>query len=253
MKVGLVKTRAQAVRFTIVVTALCIFITAATTSAVFKLVQPDSHFAYVVSGCLIIAILIPIILIIMSANLLSIEKVRMELMEQAQADPLTGLMNRRAFRDVVKREKRRMERLNYHVSIALIDIDHFKHVNDVHGHVAGDLVLQAVATSLKTNIRPSMDYVARWGGEEFIVLLAGTDIHGAAVAAERLRRGLETLDPSIGKVHLGITASFGVTQLHMGQELEEAIDLADRCLYRAKNSGRNKVVASKPEELRAVS
>jgi len=253
MKLGHIRTRKDAVRFTVFVTLLSIVVTAATTSAVFNLVQPQTHFAYVVSGCLIVAIIIPTLLIVMSANVLSIEKVRMELVEQAQADPLTGLMNRRAFRDTVKREQRRMERLNYNVSIALIDIDFFKHVNDVHGHGAGDMVLRAVATSLKDNVRPSVDYVARWGGEEFIVLLAGTDISGAEIAAERLRRALETLDPSIGKVRLGITACFGVTQLHRGQDLDEAIDQADRCLYQAKNSGRNKVIAVKSGELRAVS
>lgn len=254
MKFGIIRTRNDALRFTIAATLLCVVVAAVTTSAVFNLVQPDSHFAYVVSGCLIITIIIPIISIILSANVLSVEKVRMELLEQAQLDPLTGLMNRRAFREAVKREQRRMERLNYDAAILMVDIDFFKHVNDVHGHSAGDMVLQAVAKSLKENVRPSMDYVARWGGEEFIILLAGTDIQGAKIAAERLRRSVENLDPSIGKVRLGVTACFGCTELRTGQLLDEAIDLADRCLYQAKNGGRNRVVAAKPEKaLRAVS
>ena len=245
MQISVIKTHRDAIIFAIGVTIACIIVTALATSAVFNLFKPQTQLAYVLSASLIIAVVAPTVVGVLAANVLHIEKIRSELQQQAHADPLTGLLNRRAFRDVLTREHRRMERTGAKCALILIDIDHFKHVNDLHGHSAGDLVLQAVATALQTSLRPSMDYLARWGGEEFVALLTHTDLAGARSAAERLRTTLESLDPSIGKVRLGITASFGVTEMESGVTFEDALDQADRCLYAAKEFGRNKTVSAK--------
>lgn len=252
MRISVIKTNRDAITFAFGVTVACIIITALATSAVFNLFKPQSHLAYVLSASMITAVVAPAVVGVLAANVLHIEKMRNELEQQAHADPLTGLLNRRAFFEALAREQRRMERTKSKCALIVVDIDHFKHINDLHGHTAGDLVLKAIADSLEEGLRPAMDYVARWGGEEFVALLTHTDLAGAACAAERLRTKIETLDPSIGKVCLGITASFGVTELLSGMEFEAALDHADRCLYAAKKSGRNKVVADKQPALEIV-
>lgn len=252
MRILDIKTNRDAIVFAIGVTIACVILTAMATSAVFNLFKPQSHLAYILSASTIIAIVAPSVVGVLAANVLHIEKMRNELEQQAQKDPLTGLLNRRAFREVLHREHRRMERTRSKCAIMIIDIDHFKHVNDLHGHTAGDTVLKAIASALQSSLRPAMDYVARWGGEEFVALLTHTDLEGAEKAAERLRKKVEELDPSIGKVRLGITASFGVTELLSGIEFEDALDHADRCLYEAKESGRNKIVSAKLPRLEIV-
>ena len=252
MRISVIKTNRDAIVFAIGITIACVIITAMATSAVFNLFKPQSHFAYVLSASTIIAIVAPTVVGVLAANVLHIEKIRHELQQQAHADPLTGLLNRRAFCEVLAREHRRMERTRSQCAIIMIDIDHFKNINDLHGHAAGDLVLKAIGGALQGGLRPAMDYVARWGGEEFVALLTHTDLEGAVSAAERLRRTIEALDPSIGKVCLGVTASFGVTELPGGSEFDDALDQADRCLYAAKASGRNKIVSAKMPTLEVV-
>ena len=252
MRISVIKTNRDAIVFAIGITIACVIITALATSAVFNLFKPQTHLAYVLSASLIIAVVAPTVVGVLAANVLHIEKIRYELEQQAHADPLTGLLNRRAFCDVLAREHRRAERTKSQCAIIMIDIDHFKHINDLHGHAAGDLVLQSIAKALNNGLRPAMDYVARWGGEEFVALLTHTDLDGAMTAAERLRQTIESLDPSIGKVRLGITASFGVTELLCGMEFDDALDHADRCLYAAKESGRNRVISAKAPRLEVV-
>ncbi len=252
MRISVIKTNRDAIIFAIGVTIACVVITALATSAVFNLFKPQTHLAYVLSASLIIAVVAPSVVGVLAANVLHIEKIRTELEQQAHADPLTGLLNRRAFFEILSREHRRMERTHSKCALIMIDIDHFKHINDLHGHAAGDLVLQSIAGALKSGLRPSMDYVARWGGEEFVALLTHTELDGAVTAAERLRAKVEKLDPSIGKVRLGVSASFGVTELLIGTEFDDALDHADRCLYAAKAAGRNHVVAAKLPRLADV-
>ena len=252
MRISIIKTNRDAIVFAMGVTIACVIITALATSAVFNLFKPQTHIAYVLSASTIIAIVAPSVVGVLAANVLHIEKIRYQLEQQAHADPLTGLLNRRAFCEILAREHRRMERTRSQCALIMIDIDHFKDVNDLHGHSAGDLVLKAIGEALQSGLRPAMDYVARWGGEEFVALLTHTDLDGAMSAAERLRRTIETLDPSIGKVRLGVTASFGVTELYHGVEFDDALDHADRCLYAAKESGRNKIVSAKLPKLEIV-
>ncbi len=164
------------------------------------------------------------------------------LTDLAQRDPLTGLLNRRSItrlNEAIRKgvaDRRRM-------SVLLLDIDHFKRVNDTHGHPFGDTVLQAVATVLRDNTRTG-DEVARWGGEEFVVWLPHTPLDAARAAAEKIRRKIEAvpLRAADGGA-VGVTASIGVAQLLAGEDLEHAVSRADECLYKAKRSGRNRVVA----------
>jgi two-component system, cell cycle response regulator len=165
----------------------------------------------------------------------------------ATVDPLTGLMNRRAFLAAMQTEVARAERYGYAVDVVMLDVDHFKAINDRHGHAVGDAVLAATGALLRREARRS-DIVARWGGEEFLVALHGATDRGAEIAAERLRAALEALvvyDADGARVSL--SASFGVASWRGGDTVDALIDRADRAMYEAKSNGRNRVcVASAP-------
>ena len=166
----------------------------------------------------------------------------------ATTDGLTGLINRRAFVAELKREAERSARTGSPTSLLLIDLDHFKAINDTHGHGAGDSVLVAVAKTLLRESR-AYDLVGRWGGEEFIVALPGTDEERATIVAERLREAIAGLrvENNLGKV-MNLSASIGTAQLEPGAEsLDQLVDRADRAMYRAKVGGRNRVCKAASE------
>ena len=168
----------------------------------------------------------------------------------ATTDVLTGLMNRRAFIEWGKREVLRSERYKDAFSVILLDVDHFKLINDQRGHAVGDLVLSTLGRMLSGSVR-SCDVVARWGGEEFVVALPSTPLAGATQAAERMRRELEMLevvDPAGNRVP--VTASFGVAQFAARESLEQLVDRADRAMYGAKSAGRNRVFSARGESTR---
>ncbi|MDQ3821376.1 MAG: diguanylate cyclase [Acidobacteriota bacterium] len=158
--------------------------------------------------------------------------------EEAFTDHLTGLANRRRFERQLEREVERTLRYNRHFCLLLLDIDHFKSVNDGFGHDAGDEVLRRLAKTLQAETR-GIDLAARIGGEEFAVILPETDLEGAMDVAERLRAAISSAEiPPVGRV----TASFGVAEFPVcaptGRELLAATDAA---LYEAKNAGRNRI------------
>jgi two-component system cell cycle response regulator len=162
----------------------------------------------------------------------------------ATTDALTGLLNRRAFLDWGKREVLRSSRYNDSLSMILLDVDHFKQINDQRGHATGDIVLAGLARLLSGKVR-SCDVVARWGGEEFVVALPSTPLAGATIVAERMRHELErleVLDPNGHRVP--VTASFGVAQLFAEESVEKLVDRADRRMYGAKSAGRNRVFSA---------
>jgi diguanylate cyclase (GGDEF)-like protein/PAS domain S-box-containing protein len=160
----------------------------------------------------------------------------------ASTDSLTGLWNRRHFLEQAELELQRALRYGRPVSVMMIDIDHFKRVNDTYGHPAGDAVLRHFAAIIRSNLRKS-DCLGRVGGEEFAVLLPESDMEQARIVAETLRR--ETAVTRVGLddgTALGITASFGLTSARPGEELVSDLLLrADRALYAAKDGGRNRV------------
>lgn len=170
----------------------------------------------------------------------------------AVTDALTGVYNRRQFMVELPRELERARRFATPVSIVMCDVDHFKRINDGHGHQAGDDVLREVARLLRATVRPSVDWVARYGGEEFVVVLPGADHAGALGVAERLRATLAAHDISTSGGTLRVTASFGVASERSawpatGANAEQLLARADRCLYASKRGGRNQVTGS--EEL----
>jgi len=170
----------------------------------------------------------------------------------AAVDLLTGLMNRRAFIDWGKREAHRSLRYKDPLSMILLDVDHFKIINDQRGHAAGDRVLTSVARLLSLGVR-SCDVVARWGGEEFVVALPSTPLAGAMIVADRMRQELEDheiADASGNRIR--VTASFGVAQFSPQESLEQLVDRADRAMYGAKSAGRNRIYASGSDSSRPV-
>jgi two-component system cell cycle response regulator len=159
----------------------------------------------------------------------------------AASDALTGLMNRRAFSAFMNGELSRCERHGYALSFALLDVDHFKQVNDRHGHGAGDRVLSSMGMLLRQRLRGS-DTAGRWGGEEFVVAFTSTDLKGARIGAERLREAIEQLVVvnDVGE-RIPVTASIGLATRQQGERLESLVSRADRAMYSAKTSGRNQV------------
>ncbi len=166
--------------------------------------------------------------------------------ELSLQDDLTGIANRRRLQMLLDAEWHRARRQHQPIAFILLDLDHFKQLNDTRGHLEGDFCLQSVAAYLAQAVQRTGDLVARYGGEEFAVLLPATDQAGAIKVAERLREGLEALelphDPLAGS---HVTASFGVAAMTplLGQEPEALIEAADLALYRAKEDGRNLVRA----------
>ncbi len=157
---------------------------------------------------------------------------------QALTDDLTGLANRRAGELAVARETARALRTGWPLSLVLFDVDHFKRVNDTHGHLAGDAVLREVSRYMTAFLRRG-DTAVRWGGEEFLIILADVPLQGARAFAERVRKAIEQL--KVGDIDR-ITISAGVTELDSGEEPEAALSRADTNLYEAKATGRNRVV-----------
>jgi len=161
---------------------------------------------------------------------------------RADTDALTGVANRQAFDEAIAREVARARRFRQPLSVVLLDLDHFKQVNDRHGHAAGDQVLVGAARVLSERVRES-DFVARWGGEEFAVVTSMTDAAGAVRLAEKLRAQLE-VEPAGGLVR--VTASFGVAELRSDDTAQTMLRRADQALYEAKAGGRNQVRCAEP-------
>ncbi|MFO1271478.1 MAG: GGDEF domain-containing protein [Rubrivivax sp.] len=156
-------------------------------------------------------------------------------------DGLTGVLNRRAFEEALRDEWLRARRGGGAFSVVLLDLDHFKQVNDRLGHQAGDLALAHAAQQLKAVARGS-DLVARYGGEEFALVLPDVDAEGAAAAAQRLLQRLRSTPLKVGEAELVVTASAGVAQCSSADaDDHEALRRADAALYRAKAEGRDRV------------
>ncbi|MBF0540073.1 MAG: diguanylate cyclase [Nitrospirae bacterium] len=158
----------------------------------------------------------------------------------ALTDPMTGLSNRRHFFETGEKLYVNAKRKNLNIALAMLDIDHFKHVNDTFGHYAGDLTIKKVSNLLKDAFRKS-DIVARIGGEEFCVLAVNIKEDSITQTFERLRNKIETNEITFGKERFHITISIGVTMI-LSDSLEHMMRLADELLYKAKNSGRNCII-----------
>jgi diguanylate cyclase (GGDEF)-like protein len=170
------------------------------------------------------------------------------LRELSATDGLTRIANRRAFDDALVHEWERALRNGGPLSVVMADIDFFKRYNDQYGHVAGDVCLQQVAAALKAGIRQGGDFVGRYGGEEFVVVLPGAGADAARAVAESLRQRVEALAlPHEGNPATGVvTISLGVATCEpvRGRDPTTLVEAADKQLYRAKQGGRNRVEAA---------
>ncbi|MBI2891503.1 MAG: diguanylate cyclase [Nitrospirae bacterium] len=176
---------------------------------------------------------------------LELKKSRDRLRELASIDELTQVYNRRHFMEELSREFSRAVRYQKPISFILMDIDHFKKINDTHGHQVGDMVLSHLAALIKQALRGS-DVVARYGGEEFAVILPETELEGAVAAAEKMRRTVEREGFPSQDGPLDVRVSFGVANWprHKVAHVDQLIRLADDALYCAKDAGRNRVVVA---------
>lgn len=177
-----------------------------------------------------------------NASVLSSLQMQRQHARDANLDALTGLHNRRWINATLEQHYRDSQQQKTALSLVIIDIDHFKKFNDSYGHLAGDEVLKQVAATMKGKLRPN-EIVARFGGEEFVILLPAVPVNIAGMIAERVRRGVENCsyhDPQ-SKQNVPITVSLGVAQLQANNTLNDLIQQADQALYRAKQQGRNRV------------
>ena len=171
-----------------------------------------------------------------------------ELRRAADTDALTGIANRHRFARVAEAEVRRAIRYGHGLAVIVCDIDHFKLVNDRHGHAGGDLALKVFARTAADCLRQPIDLVGRIGGEEFAVILPETDLPGAKVVAERIRKAVAEIEVAHAGRKFGLTVSLGVSLLQDGETtMEAAMKRADDALYLAKKNGRNRVEAA-PEQ-----
>ncbi len=180
-------------------------------------------------------------------QLIQIQTLQQELKEQTLRDPLTGLHNRRFFDEVIEREFERVQRDAVPITIMMLDMDHFKSINDTYGHAAGDLVLKAAATALTDSIRP-FDFCCRFGGEEFILVLPGLSPEFAESRANYFRQILEKLTIPWQNQSIQVTASFGIaiTPDHATSP-SQLLHLADVAMYQSKLAGRNRVTLWSPQ------
>jgi len=169
------------------------------------------------------------------------DKVKEE-QHQAFTDALTGLPNRFAYEERLEQEYERWKRYGSPLSVLIIDVDHFKQINDTYGHQAGDKALRIIARELSMATRKT-DFIGRYGGEEIVVLLPETNIEAATTAAEKLRQRIESCGFHFREKRVTITVSCGVTEYRDGDTPESAFDRADQALYKAKQRGRNCCVA----------
>lgn len=167
-----------------------------------------------------------------------------QLEELSETDELTKLYNRRYFMSQAKLAYYHLERFNHPSTLVLIDIDHFKKINDDYGHDVGDMVLQALAQYLKQSMRPS-DVVARLGGEEFVLLLHQTELHPSLPRLKTLLKGIAELEIKTKDLLISVTATFGVTEIKRDDtDVSVALIRADQALYEGKRKGRNQVIVN---------
>ncbi len=172
-----------------------------------------------------------------------LKKANERLRDMAFKDGLTGLYNHRYFQDLMDGELSRAIRYKRPFSLIMLDLDHFKKINDKYGHPVGDIVLKEVSQAIQMTIRDS-DTASRYGGEEFAIVLPETEIKGAVIAAERLRKAIEQLEIDTNGCRIDVTASVGVTCSHPTtdeRDKSEILSEADNALYNSKNKGRNMI------------
>jgi diguanylate cyclase (GGDEF)-like protein len=163
--------------------------------------------------------------------------------KEAIYDTLTSLFNRRYFEEKLGMDAQKAFHTGSNLAIIMVDIDHFKRVNDTFGHAGGDKVLREIASLLKNSVRRQDDTVARYGGEEFVLVLPGAPLEATSTIAERIRRTVENTPVGLGESQIHLTISLGISNfpIHRAKSKEELVKMADLALYEAKRGGRNRV------------
>ncbi|HEY1723271.1 MAG TPA: GGDEF domain-containing protein [Magnetospirillaceae bacterium] len=175
------------------------------------------------------------------------DEFNLQLLNLVATDPLTGVANRRKLMERAEEEVSRAQRYNQPLTVVMIDLDHFKKLNDTHGHAAGDQVLKTAAQACVAALR-DIDLMARSGGEEFAVLLPQTPLARGLEVAERLRQAMARIEVPLGEIKITFTASLGVAELAPGDtSIDHVMARADRALYRSKAGGRNQISHEIPE------
>lgn len=214
---------------------------AVTTLAVWGLIPfSDMKYRAIEIGMLIDATLLALAL---AAQVRLIQRERIFAEQRATRDPLTDLYNRRSFLEMAHPIWSTAQRNARDVSLIMLDIDHFKSINDRFGHAMGDAALVAITKVLAKVVREG-DIVARWGGEEFLILLPETSLKFAVALAERLQNAISGIRLPSGSMEITLTASFGVAHKNKHENLENVISEADNFLYQSKNTGRNKITSA---------
>ncbi len=233
---------------TLLFTALVCLVSLSLTWAILRLTGHDSMGSGFYISLLVPAPMTLITSPIIFALIIALEKARHEAHELSMTDTLTGLSNRRHFLRGVQREFSLAQRHRLGMAVMILDIDHFKNINDRFGHHQGDEVLKAVSRSLAHEMRAT-DLLARWGGEEFVALLPNTACEPAFQMAERLRHAVEIM-PRTGPNadQIATTVSVGVACAKPGEalSLDSLLQMADSALYDAKRAGRNQVAPPPP-------
>jgi diguanylate cyclase (GGDEF)-like protein len=176
-----------------------------------------------------------------------LDESRLQLEITSRTDALTGVNNRRHFSELLVTEIERCRRYSCCLSVMMFDLDHFKKVNDTHGHAAGDEALRTFARTLQRSGLRQNDFWGRLGGEEFAVALPETGIDGALMPAERIRSLLEETSVQHGPVTFRITVSIGISQYQPGDTIETVLGRADQAMYEAKQTGRNRICRALPQ------
>ncbi len=220
------------------------------TIAKMEITKQRSLLLYLTTGIILIVIFAIIVIRLFNqkaktAAALAVANGKLE--ELSRTDPLTKLWNRRYIHEMIERERIRVERDFKPFSFILMDIDHFKNVNDTYGHECGDYVISTIAVILRSAVR-KQDMVCRWGGEEFLLFLPETLLDGAVTIAESIRKKIENYPFAYESKNLSITVTLGVSEFDQTMSVENSIKLADDALYEGKESGRNRVASVQGED-----
>jgi diguanylate cyclase (GGDEF)-like protein len=211
--------------------------------------SPDYRsFGYIICGVGALLLLLALRELVVRKYKIRLQALNKELEQLSNTDTLTGIANRRSLNHVFEKEIARSCRYHSKFSAVMLDVDHFKAINDNFGHHAGDQILTTIAKLISDTIRAN-DLAGRWGGEEFLILCPETDQDGVLQLAETIRQRIQSHDFGIP---LRITASLGIAEYRENQSLEELIKIVDTALYDAKNSGRNQVKASPYQSMKEI-
>jgi diguanylate cyclase (GGDEF)-like protein len=164
-----------------------------------------------------------------------------EIEQLSKIDSLTGLWNRGYLEEMMTTEFKRSKRFEHELTLLILDLDHFKNINDAHGHLGGDEVLREMAKRIKSAVRDT-DFIGRYGGEEFVIILSETSLHDGRIVAEKLRTAISDKPVLLDDIEIPVTTSIGVSDLRpLDLNRQQIVERADQALYQSKHNGRNQV------------